>query len=185
MRSNWIKTIEKILNTLNLVEYTDSPIFNVISKKMGKQFYKSKWEERICTSDYSRLAFYKQIKSDLSPSKYTFLPFYQRKRIAKLRCSSHLLEIEKGRHKKKNVGDRLCQMCPMNAVEDENHFLTNCTAYTSLRRRHGYTGKNSIEIMNDADQNNLSIYLSRSFDIRKNKLDPPTTENCVYPQISL
>ena len=61
-------------------------------------------------------------------------------------------------------------MCPENVVEDENHFLSNCTAYTSLRRRHGYDGKNAIEIMNDIDQNNLSIYLSRSFDIRKKTL---------------
>ena len=63
-------------------------------------------------------------------------------------------------------------MCPMNVVEDEIHFLFNCTAYTSLRRRHGYDGKNAFEIMNDIEQNNLSIYLSRSFDIRKKTLDP-------------
>ena len=36
IRSNWLKTIEKILNIFNLVEYTDSPIFNSLSKKIGK-----------------------------------------------------------------------------------------------------------------------------------------------------
>ena len=35
--------------------------------------------------------------------------------------------------------------------------------------------------MNDIDQNNLSIYLSRSFDIRKKTLDAQIVWKYVYP----
>ena len=150
---------------------TDSPLFIKFSKLIGKQFYTTKWEETISDNDQSRLKFYKEIKSDLEPAKYTLLPFYQRKVIAKLRCSSHDLEIERGRHKKKITEDRLCLMCPEKSIEDENHFLSRCVAYRTHRLRHGYTDKTPIEIMNDLDQNNLFIYLSKAFDLRKKHLE--------------
>ncbi len=70
----------------------------------------------------SRLQFYKQVHLEHTPASYTYLPFYQRKVIAKLRCSSHNLEVERGRHKKKPAEERLCQMCSEGAVENEAHF---------------------------------------------------------------
>ena len=46
--------------------------------------------------------------------------------IAKLRCSSHALEIERGRHTspKTPVADRKCLMCY--EIEDERHFVLKC-----------------------------------------------------------
>lgn len=159
------------MNIFNLSEYTGNPLLIQLSKLTGKQFYKTKWEEKIISIDQSRLKFYKQVNLDLAPAQYTRLPFYQRKVIAKLRCSSHELEIERGRHKKKIRESRLCLMCPDKAIEDENHFLSHCVAYTAQRIRHGYTDKTPIEIMNDIDQNNLSFYLSKAFDLRKKHLE--------------
>ena len=62
-------------------------------------------------------------------------------------------------------------MCTEKVVEDETHFLSFCPAYNTLRLKHGYTNKNPVDIMNDRNQNNLSIYLSKSFDLRKETLD--------------
>ena len=92
--------------------------------------------KKISNNDQSRLRFYKQVKSELRPAQYTLLPFDQRKVIARLRCSSHELEIERGRHKKKIRENRLCLVCPEKAIEDENHFLSHCVAYRALRIRH-------------------------------------------------
>ena len=46
--------------------------------------------------------------------------------ITKLRTSSHVLEIERGRYQKPKVPRdlRLCRIC--NVVEDEEHFVTSC-----------------------------------------------------------
>ena len=46
--------------------------------------------------------------------------------ITKLRTSSHVLEIERGRYQKPKVprDQRLCRIC--NVVEDEEHFVTSC-----------------------------------------------------------
>ena len=58
----------------------------------------------------------------------------QRTALTKLRTSSHVLEIERGRYTvpKTAVYDRLCKTCYQ--IEDEEHFLINCKIYDSLRR---------------------------------------------------
>ena len=46
--------------------------------------------------------------------------------IAKLRTSSHVLEIERGRYDKPKIATHLrtCTVCHM--IEDEEHFVTAC-----------------------------------------------------------
>ena len=50
--------------------------------------------------------------------------------LAKFRLSDHILKIEEGRHSRPKIPrvERFCPHCP-NTVEDELHFLTQCTAY--------------------------------------------------------
>ena len=166
MRTNWLKTVEKTINVFNLAEYIDNPAFKQISKKFGREVYRTKWTESLSVNDQSRVKFYKQINSELRPSSYTLLPYHQRKVISKLRCSSHALEVEKGRHNKSPSDTRICKLCNQNAIEDEIHFLTSCQIYTTLRNRHGYGGKTAKEITQDGDQKNLSIFLTRAFKLR-------------------
>ena len=125
MRTNWIKTVEKIFNIFNLTEHVDAVPFKDRSKKVCREFYRNKWTDSLPSNEQSRVKFYKQINHEIQPAKYTLLPYFQRKVIAKLRCSSHELEIEKGRHKKTPPENRFCQMCSENEVEDENHFLSS------------------------------------------------------------
>ena len=103
---------------------------------------------------------------------YTSLPYYRRKIIAKVRCSSHNLEIEKGRHKNQNRDKRFCLLCQERAIEDETHFLSSCQIYNTIRRTHGYATKSPQDIMNDDNQNNLSIFLSKCFRLREKMLKP-------------
>ena len=51
----------------------------------------------------------------------------------KLRLSNHKLKIEVGRHSKSPLDERICKACSLNEIEDEVHFLYNCTAYSSIR----------------------------------------------------
>ena len=48
--------------------------------------------------------------------------------IARLRLSSHNLEIERGRHTrpKTPVASRICRRCQTNQVDNEIHFLMQC-----------------------------------------------------------
>jgi len=50
--------------------------------------------------------------------------------LAKLRLSSHTLNVEIGRH---NIIDRHCIRCNLNDIEDEFHFVLICPDYVNLR----------------------------------------------------
>ena len=55
-----------------------------------------------------------------------------RKTLVKLRISNHKLNIETGRYDKISRCDGICPVCGLN-IEDEIHFLFNCTKYSSIR----------------------------------------------------
>lgn len=57
--------------------------------------------------------------------------------LAKLRCSSHNLQIEKARHKNQLMAERICELCHKTynsyILEDEYHFVMHCPSYQELR----------------------------------------------------
>ena len=53
-----------------------------------------------------------------------------------MRCSTHSLEIQRGRHENKHRSDRLCRICNSEKVETEEHFLLYCPAYQLIRRKY-------------------------------------------------
>ena len=124
LRTNWIMTIEKLLKTFNLIETTSNDIqFKRESKQNSTNYYKAHWYTTLESGNSSRLLFYQKINNDFTPAKYINLPvFNTRKAIAKIRCSDHCLEIEKGRHRNTPRDVRLCKMCSDMAIEDEGHF---------------------------------------------------------------
>ena len=60
--------------------------------------------------------------------------FRNRQIISKFMSSNHKLRIEIGRHNSTPREERLCQLCEMNVVEDENHFIRECPTYDQIRR---------------------------------------------------
>ena len=52
--------------------------------------------------------------------------------FSRLRCSSHNLRTESGRHSNTELAQRICTLYNLYSIEDEFHFLMNCTAYTDL-----------------------------------------------------
>ena len=61
---------------------------------------------------------------------YARLLFYTYYKISSF-C--YTLLIEKGRYHNIERGKRICQICDMNDVEDEYHFIFKCPFYTNLR----------------------------------------------------
>ena len=89
-----------------------------------------------------KLRTYCKFKSKLVMEPYlNFIKdFKLRKILTRLRVSNHVLEIEKGRHKRPKipVEERICKSCSMGSVEDEEHFLCVCPAYSQLRQEFVY-----------------------------------------------
>ena len=96
-------------------------------QKSVNQRYLTEWHDEVQITASARLEFYKTFKKTFGYEEYLEIKdFEDRKNIAKIRCSSHNLEIEKGRHSKKLRDERLCIVCSLNEIETEEHFLIKC-----------------------------------------------------------
>ena len=78
------------------------------------------------------LRTYSKFKSDFRIEPYLYFKDSRHgKALSRLRASSHHLEIERGRHAHKPIHTRICKYC--NLIEDEQHFLVDCSIYTPER----------------------------------------------------
>ena len=101
-----------------------------------KDCYFQEWLSKVVESE--KAEHYKHFKSLLEVEKYLTLDlcFKFRQALAKFRCSSHNLMIEKGRHLDL---DRIFRNCPfclkrnIYTIEDEYHFLMVCPQYEDIR----------------------------------------------------
>ena len=97
-------------------------------------------------SDSSKLRTYSLFKKDIGFEKYLNFIHEIDVRISftKFRLSNHSLMIENGRHQKINRNLGFCPLCP-NIVEDEVHFLLECTCFE--KHRNSFL-KNICTVMN-------------------------------------
>ena len=166
LRTNWIRTIEKLINTFNLADKIGNhEKFKEATKQALEDSYRKFWTNSLMDPTLARLLFYKNIKTEFKMENYfETLGFEHRRVIAKLKCSDHTLEIEKGRHKGIPRLERKCTLCHNDLVEDEMHFLFSCKAYNVLRAKYKiehYTM--AQELFNDANNNTLGKYLIEAF----------------------
>ena len=98
-----------------------------------KQKYISHWNQTLQNSQ--KLSFYNTIKNNSSPSTNLVLTRRNplRKTLLKLRISCHKLRIETGRYDNIPRNKRLFHFCNCNNIEDETHFLLDCSAYSQVR----------------------------------------------------
>ena len=171
IKTNWIKTVEKLLTTYRLVDVLDKN-FKAKSHENVQKYFINAWKLELGSGDLSRLRVYKQINPGFSTPKHLDLPFPLRKIISKIRCSNHVLEIEKGRHPTRIVPreERLCLVCHDVAVEDESHFLLSCQTYWHLRDLYGIRGLSLTELLNTDNQKYLGLYLLSAFEWRSRLL---------------
>jgi len=76
----------------------------------------------------NKLRTYRKFKSSYQLESYLLnIPDLQvRKTLTRFRISNSSLRIETGRFEKIRSGERICQFCNSNEVDDEDHFLLKC-----------------------------------------------------------
>ena len=173
LRTNWIQTIEKLINTLNLADKIGNyEKFKKATKYALENQFQKWWKSALNDPDVSRLLFYKNIKSIFGMEGYLKIQNYQQRRhISKLRCSDHALEIEKGRHRKILRHERICTLCGNGEVEDEEHFLLKCHVYKPLKIKYKLDHINEVQVF--FTENNfltLGKYLKEAFEAREEKI---------------
>ena len=85
-----------------------------------------------------KLKVYSLFKQDSKKSHYLDLikNTNHRRTVAKFRTRNHKLMIEYGRYRTPKIPEhlRLCQYCSINEIDDEQHFMINCTLYLNERQ---------------------------------------------------
>ena len=90
-----------------------------------------------CIQNSSKGALYQHLVDNFT------LQFYLRKSldnrcqiyIAKFRLSSHNLKIESGRFHNVTRRNRICNLCQLQDIEDEFHFILKCPIYNEYRQK--------------------------------------------------
>ena len=126
---------EEKISTFNLADKIGNhEKFKKATKYAIEEAYQKYWTNALDDPNLTRLIFYRKIKTNFELESYLDTrSFEQRRVIAKMRCSDHALEIEKGRHKGIPRPERIFTFCRNGQIEDEEHFLFICNMYKLLK----------------------------------------------------
>ncbi|KAL2076447.1 hypothetical protein ACEWY4_027956 [Coilia grayii] len=121
---------------LNEMDMTQAKA-KLIEKETKEEYYHY-WLDKIEHSN--KLNCFQKIKNNYELATYLteIKEFKQRKCVTSYRIIDHSLAIETGRHRQTWLPkeERLCEQCNEGAVEDELHFLTVCSKYSSIRKHY-------------------------------------------------
>ena len=104
---------------------------------------------------------------------YTILSIFGLSILAQFRCGILPIKVETGRFTQIPQEFRLCILCDSNSVEDERHFLFECSFYEDIRNTFFHTVENLHSEFNTLNYENR-FKLLMSIDVVK------LTANFVY-----
>jgi hypothetical protein len=172
----WSKGIRSICNLIGQNEIWEKPnvlckstITNVIQSHL-QRVYSAEWYSCI-TNNSPKLRTYCTFKTTFEHENYVlFLKKATRSAFCKLRISAHKLMIETGRYAVPKISpeNRLCQVCDLNEVEDEFHFVMRCKLFNHLRVKLFSELSDIFNITNVSD-NDIFIMIinARDYDVVK------------------
>ena len=138
MTKTWVTLFKDLLYSVGLGEFWEyQGLIN--PKYLVKEFsqrlidnYDQEWSTEVEKTTQHRL--YKHIKFDFCFEQYLNMSNSAfRASITKIRLSSHLFHVERGRWGKKlDLKDRVCPVC--NVIEDEFHCFIECPCFVELRK---------------------------------------------------
>ena len=117
----------------------------------------------------NKLRTYRTFKVDYEREMYLLindLPKTHISSFAKFRVSAHSLEIEKGKHKKLLLTERICPLCK-SSVETEIHFLLHCQPLSEQRNNFYKELEEITPIFNSMSDNEKFYYIlqNREYDV--------------------
>ena len=188
--SSWTAKVKLLLEHNGFPDvwmYPESVNINMfipIFQNRLRDVFITEWSHGLNLSSSSML--YKEMKQSFEMSPYLLIIQNKKHRnaIAKLRLSSHQLNIETGRHTNIKRLDRKCNLCNLNDLEDEFHFTLICPIYKDLRiayiQKYFYKRPNVmkfLELLNSTRPkilNNLAVFILKAFKLRQNILNANT-----------
>ena len=172
-QTNWCTAVANVLSKCNLDNHWISQhveneylfIRNLKETLYGDYMRECEYSLSII-DDKMKLRTYKRFKNEFCMESYllTVPSVTYIHCIARLRLSSHNLNIELGRHAKPkvSVADRTCSRCNLGVVDDEMHFLIECPAFTTERNELFSVVGTSLQGFNTLDSLNKFISIMSS-----------------------
>lgn len=138
-QSPWLMQIQSTLQDcgLNAIWITQDFPNTLWLKRTVQQILKDqfiqKWQQDVQNS--SKCDLYRLYKVNFGFENYLGMAsFKYRVALTKLRLSNHKLSVERGRYRNIPRHQRLCDLCELDKVGDEYHFMLECTKFSDLRR---------------------------------------------------
>ena len=152
---SWYSSIKQLCSILDIkLESSSQSKFkfkNILKKTINKLFLNEWYTTR---QDYcsGKLDTYCKLKTHFGCEKYIneIRNFSYRRSITRFRISAHRLKIETGRYIKLDRSERLCTKCSTGAIEDEQHFLMECSKFNAFRN-------SFFQIINDSNRNFMEL----------------------------
>lgn len=184
-KGSWNSDIYKLFTQIGKLEnYRNQDIVDVEeARQILVQQEKNEWLNNI--QSVSKLVNYKKFKEEFGTEAYIYKiqNRYHRSIFAQLRCGILPLKVETGRYTNIPKEFRLCIFCDKNVIEDEMHFLFDCSLYDEIRKEYWGKFKNilqSFELLTSEDKFSKfmsgdfvklsSEYVSMCYNLRQTKL---------------
>ena len=110
-----------------------------VDLKLANEKILSLFNEQWYTSvqNSPKLRTYKLFKTNFKTEQYIVLNLEKNERsmLAQFRCGILPLRVETGRFIGENVNQRICTFCDQEQIENETHFLVECTKYDNIRQQ--------------------------------------------------
>ena len=178
---NWSSEIKKICNKLQIESvYDNKTACNVANvKDRVKDLMLRHWKENVIQKP--KLRTYVTFKDNIDVEPYVKHCNVRQNRslMAQIRCGVLPIRLETGRFCRLPVENRLCELCNLGKVEDEFHFVMECSLYQGERERFFNTlnvntrDDNKEEVFRVLFRNNwreVTLYLKNIWKKRQDKL---------------
>ena len=139
--NTWFSKASELVKQNNIILNPNLKIFKGYVKKSLRDEFIMKWQASVMDHiNHPKCRFYAKFKFQFRMEPYLDLidNYHLRKSLARFRTSSHALNIETVRYKKKELTinqyeyQLLCPYCL--ETENESHFLLSCLRYSNLRQ---------------------------------------------------
>lgn len=142
---------------------------NNLKNTITYKFKARMWDEKVLKGKRKLRCYKEVINPNLEDQKYlsTLTSSKKKINIAKIRTNSHELHRETRRWTipKRPWEERICQLCESMSVEDESHFLLECSTYIHIRLQFSNLCYNSNlhDLLTCQNYGNLGTLLSQLF----------------------
>ena len=134
-KNNWSADMKYIFAMLDMSDVFNNTLMCNMKSVRKQMTILNNRQWSVDVNNKPKLRTYILFKSDLNLEDYVKYHMHKRHRslFAQFRVGILPLYIETGRYDNTPLATRICKLCDSDALEDEFHFLMQCSRYTEFR----------------------------------------------------